>query len=215
MSKIYIMENERLSVSAELAFIERSTDEELINYIYHTPLCNSNVPRFFQVASKNTIKLFLRLNVLSGKNEEVLLDTQDVELLSLYFERYIMRDEIIAKMFEIGNPEIISAYIRYHKLPEAHEAKLFSAGYEKEAAYYVMHYPLYVVSEVPMMIFGGVNMVRNYITRQDLHAEAEKLLLTPRFDCLVNEYRRLWCFSREVKPLYDEWFSTFTNCEEE
>ena len=66
-----------------------------------------------------------------------------------------------------------------------------------------------------MMKFGGKRMLQRYIEHEDLHCDAELLLLTPAFFDMVPEYLSKWCFSSVAQKRYNEILSAMSDKKEE
>lgn len=201
----------KLSVTEEKSLIESGQSDQLFDYIVVNQLHGANVPKLFEHATAPTIKYYLRHYGLSQENEIELLKTQNLSYLEAYFELNSLSLKGVEFMLELKNPNVVDEYIRYHELPQDYEAMLFTPGFEKPAMFYVSHNLLYSTSEVPMMNFGGVKMVECYIEHNDLHQEAELLLFTPKFECLINKYLRKWFFSPVAYKRYEEWCASFSN----
>ncbi len=198
--KIIVMK--KLDVQGELALMNESSSEKMCVYLSSFQLDPKSQVRFLDWADMDLKRYYFQKYQLSLLGEAYLVQHADLDTANAYFEEWMLDKESQKLLLESRRLELIMAYIRQYDFVEKIEPLLFVPDLIEPARLYAHLYQLYPVSEIKMFELGEFDIVADYIDHDELHTDAEIMLLSDKYVALADKYAKKWGFGLQAQEIY-------------
>ena len=180
-----------------LARKEHDIQKEAICYFTKNTVCIEDQLSFFkkllEIGNKDHLKLFMNQGLYSD-TQNLILETKDEALIKMFIENsdcYTLSDEILDKIYALGNKELADLVFQKHGFSYSMERKLINSGDFKKIRDYLEHFCFFPLNELLIAQKGYFDILLENATTYGLSEITETFLMKEGNQDLIDEYVKI------------------------